>query len=152
MITQVQVGNVIYPLVEGQPLPITVGQTLRVFYQFKYKMPETSGVRIWASLYGYVYGIIARQELAQTKEMITLPKALEWSPYEGEIDINIGDVPAGIYGLICELPDYDAEEHIDDSIEVPAAPSIFEMLGPLLVLGLMAGVMSMVAPAKEGVK
>ncbi|GAI62971.1 unnamed protein product [marine sediment metagenome] len=148
-ITQVAVGNVLYPLVEGQPLPIDVGQTLRVFYAFKYKMPETNGVRIWASLYRYTMGVLDRSSQAQTKETIPLEKALEWKDYSGEIDIVVGQIGSGTYGLICELPDYDKEDHIDDCIEVTAAPSIWAMIGPLLMLGLMVGLVSMMAPMME---
>ena len=147
----VQVGNVLYPLAEGQPLTVAVGNTIKVFYGFKYKMPETTGVRIWASLYKYSLGILDRQGQAQTKETIPLEKALDWKDYSGEIDIVIGDMPAGTKGLICELPDYgaEAEHHIDDCIEVTAAPSVFEMIGPLLVIGLMAAMVGMMAPAME---
>lgn len=145
-----QVGNVVYPLAEGQLLPITVGETVRVYYAFKYKMPQTAGVRIWASLYNYTLGVLNRQEAAQTKQTITLEKALELKDYQGEIDILVGQVSAGTYGLICELPDYaGAEHHIDDCIEVPAAPSVWEMIGPLLMLGLMAMMVSMMAPMME---
>ena len=149
-IIQAQVGNI--ALTEGQPLPVNVGDTIRVFYAFNYKMPETSGVRVWASLYQ-----VTRTEKAQTKDKITLMKSLEWKPYEGEIDIDIGRVGSGTYGLICELPDYkDAEgnpveDKIEDCIEVTAAPSPWEMIGPLLILGLMAAMVSMMAPMmKEG--
>lgn len=148
-ITQAQVGNVLYPLTEGQPLPIKIGETIRVFYGFRYKLPKESGVRIWASLYNYSPGWLDRKEKAQTKETITLGKALEWEDHSGEIDIVVGDISSGTYGLICELPDYDKEEHIDDCIEVTAPPSVWEMIGPLLVIGLMAGMVSMMAPMME---
>ena len=147
--THVQVGNFIYPLTEGQPLPITVGETVRVFYAFKYKLPETADVQIWASLFKYVLGIGNRQENARTKGTITLEQALEWKDYSGEIDIVVGQVGAGTYGLICELPDYRIWNHIDDCIEVAAAPSMFEMIGPLLVIGLMAAMVGMMAPMME---
>ena len=136
---QVQVGNVLYPLVEGQPLPISVGDTLRVFHSFDYRMPNAADIRIWASLYDYTLGILNREEKAQTKQTITLEKALDWKSYSGEIDILVGDISPGIYGLICELPDYDVDNSIDDCLEVTAVPSIWDMMGPLLVLGLMAG-------------
>lgn len=142
----IQVGNVLYPLTEGEPLPVAVGDTLKVFYAFKYKMPETTDVRIWVSLYQ-----ITLTEKAQTKDEITLVKALEWKDYEGEIDIEVGEIGSGTYGLICELPDYDMEHRIDDCIEVTAAPGIFEMIGPLLVIGLMVALVALVAPKmKEG--
>jgi len=148
-IMAVQVGNAIVALDPGQPLTVSVGDTLRVFYAFNYKVAETTGVEIWASLYKYVVGILNRQEQAQKKQTITLEKAIEWRPYEGEIDIGVGDVSPGTYGLICELPKYDVEHHIDDCIEVTAPPSVWEMMGPLLVLGLMAGMVSMMAPMME---
>ena len=148
-IMQVQVGNALYPLTEGQPLPISVGETIRVFYAFRYMMPVAAGVRIWASLYRYTAGVLDRASQAQTKQTITLEQALEWKDYDGQIDIVVGDIGSGTYGLICELPDYDKEDHRDDCIEVTAAPGIFEMIGPLLVLGLMAGMFSMMAPMME---
>ena len=148
-ITEAQVGQELYPLVEAEPLPVAVGDTIKVFYAFKYKLPEKAGVRIWASLYNYAAGIINRQENAQTKQTITLEKALEFQLYEGEIDIEVGDVSSGTYGLICELLDYDVEDHIDDCIDVTAPPSMWEMIGPLLVIGLMAGMVSMMTPMME---
>lgn len=143
-ITQVQVGNLVYPLEEGQLLPIAVGDTLKVFYSFKYVMPKAGSIRVWASLW---YGL-TRVGPAQTKGSIDLEAAPVETPYEGEIDIVIGNIPAGKYGLICELPDYkDAWEKKEDCIEVTAAPSIWDSIGPLLVLGLMVGMVSMF---KEG--
>ncbi|GAJ16191.1 unnamed protein product [marine sediment metagenome] len=149
LIPQVQVGNVLYPLVEGQPLPIAVGETLRVFYSFNYRMPNAADVRIWASLYKYTLGILNRKENAQTKQTVTLEKALDWKDYSGEIDIPVGDIDPGIYGLICELPGYDVEDSIDDCLEVAAAPGIMDMIGPLLVIGLMAVMVSMMTPMME---
>lgn len=149
-IVQAQVGNVLYSLAEGQPLPIGTGETIKVFYALKYKMPEETGVKVWASLYRYTVGILDRVTQAQTKETIILEKAIEEKDYEGEIDIVVGvggglgeivGIGSGLYGLICELPDYDKEEHIDDCLEVTAPAGIFDMIGPLLVLGLMAGIM-----------
>ncbi len=151
-IVQAQVVSTIYPLAEGQLLPISAGDTLRVYYAFRYKMPEKAGVKIWASFYYYtLLGVFEREERAQTKETIILDQALEWKDYEGEIDIVNNDATPDIYGLILELPDYDEEYKIEDCLEVSAPPGIMEMVGPLLVLGLMAGMVSMMAPmAEEG--
>jgi len=149
LIPQVQVGNVLYPLVEGQPLPISVGKVLKLFYSFDYKMPEEGSVRIWASLYKYSLGILNREEKAQTKETPTLTQALDWKDYPGEIDILVGDIDPGTYGLICELPDYNVDDRIDNCLEVAAAPGIMDMMGPLLVMGLMMGMVSMMMPKME---
>ena len=150
-ITQAQVGNVLYPLTEGQPLPIKAGEVIRVFFTFKGKVPERTEVRIWASVYHYVLGVMNRQEKAQTKGVMTLESTAELTDYETSMDITIGDISSGTYGLIVELPDYDLEDHIDDCLEVAAVPGIFEMIGPLLVMGLMMGLMSMMTPMmKEG--
>lgn len=140
-ITQALVGNVLYPLTEGQPLPISVGDVIRLFYTFSYKLPERTTVRIWASLYDAPLGWLNRKEAAQTKETITLEETLEWQDYSGEIDIVIGSIGSGIYGLIVELPDYDVEARIESCLEVAAVPSVFDMIIPLLILGLMAGIM-----------
>ena len=140
----------LYPLTEGEPLPVGVGDTIKVFYAFRYKVPKESGIKIWASLYNYSPGYFDRKEAAQTKETIILEQALDWKDYSGEIEIVVGQVSPGTYGLIGELPGYtDAEHHIDDCIEVSAPPSMMEMIGPLLVVGLMAGMMSVMAPGME---
>jgi hypothetical protein len=140
----VQVGNALYPLTDGQPLPISVGETIKVFYTFKYKMPEQSSVRIWASLYRYTAGILDRSGNAQTKSTITLAKSTEWTPYQGQIDITVGSINAGLWGLIVELPDYGGmEAKIDDCIEVTAAPGVMDMLPALIMIMMMGMVMPM---------
>lgn len=152
-IANAQIGNTLYPLVEGQPLPIAVGEIIKVFYAFRYKMPKTADVGIWASVYKYSLGLLDRQGQAQTKEAITLQGTLDWKDYSGEIDIVIGDMPTDVYGLILELPGYDVEDKIDDCLEIAAAPSMWGVMGNLLMLGLLFGVVSMITPAmEEGVK
>jgi hypothetical protein len=146
-IMQVQVGNALYPLTEGQPLPISVGETIKVSYAFKYMMPEQSSVRIWASLYRYTAGILDRSGNAQTKSTITLAKSTEWTPYQGQIDITVGSIDAGLWGLIVELPDYGGmEAKIDDCIEVAAAPNILSQIMPIMIMVMMMG---MVVPMME---
>lgn len=137
-IAQVLVGNVLYSLVEGQPLPISTGETLRVYYSFKYSLPESGKIRIWASLYQYTVGILDRATQAQTKGEILLEKSLIPKEYSGTIDITIGSINSGTYGLICELPDYAEDEHLDNCLEVTGVPSIFDMIGPLLMIGMLA--------------
>ena len=147
---QVQVGNYIYPLVEGQPLLIQAGQALRVFFSFSYKVAETTTIPIWASLYQRVAGIVNRVEAAQTKTTITLDKAIVWQTFEGYVDIAIGSgVKPGIYGLIVELPGFaDADERIDDSIEVAAAPGVMDWMGPLLMIAMVG----MLAQTTQGME
>ncbi|GAI93059.1 unnamed protein product, partial [marine sediment metagenome] len=106
----------------AEVLEVKPGAKIGVPYGFRYKAPETCDVEIWASLYNYTLGILNRQEQAQTKEMITLEKALTFQIYYGEIGIVVGEVGAGTYGLICELPDYDVEDHIDNCVEVTVPP------------------------------
>lgn len=153
-INNIQVGNYTYPLVEGQLLPIAVGETIKVSHSFKYMMPETTSIKIWASLYVYnVLGQINRKGNAQTKGTIALSKALDYTLYNGEIDIIVGSLDAGKYGLLLELPDYpfdaDHEAHIDDCIQVSAAPNMFEMIIPIVGIMLMVGLMSAMMPTEE---
>lgn len=151
LITGVQVGNNIYPLTEGQPLGIRVGETIRVFFSFKYKMPERENVGIWASLYQYTAGVLNRQGKAQTKGTITLDKSIEWKDYSGYIDITIGNISAGTYGLIVELPGREnAEAKIDDCIEVAGAPDILSQILPLVIMVVLMGmVTSMMGEGEE---
>ena len=151
---QVQVGSNIYTLVGGEPLQIQAGQTLRVFFSFSYKVAEQTSVPIWASLYQGVAGIVNRVEAAQTKTTITLDRAVVWQTYQGYADINIDSgVKPGIYGLIVELPGFaDADERIDDCIEVTAAPGITEWIGPLIVIAMMGMMAQMTAGMAEGME
>ena len=152
-IAQVQVNDTIYPLVEGEPLQIKAGDVIKVYVSFRGKVAERTTVQIWASLYHYVLGVLNRQEKAQTKGTMTLEATTVLTEYQPTVDIAIGDVSAGTYGLIVELPDYNLQAKIDDCLEVAAEAGIFDMIGPLLVLGLMMGLMSMVSPMmKEGVE
>lgn len=144
-ITQLAVGNQAIPLGEGEALQLAVGDTLRVFYGFNYKVAETTDIQVRAALYRYTAGILDRSPLALTTETITLDKALTFQPYSGEIDIVIGQVGSGLWGLICELPDYDVEQHLDDCLDVTAPPSMMDMIGPILILGLMAAMIPMIA-------
>lgn len=138
---------------EGQPLQIQAGQGLRVFFSFSYKVVEQTAVPIRAALYLKV-PVIGRAAIkdARTETTITLDKSIDWRTYEGQIDIDIGSgVKAGVYGLGVESPGFEgAGDYIDDCIEVTAAPSMFELIGPILVIGLMAAMVSMITPAMEG--
>jgi len=151
---QVQVGSNIYTLVEGQPLQIQAGQTLRVFFSFSYKVAEQTSVPIWASLYQRVAGAVNRAEAAQTKTTITLDAAIAWQTYQGQIDIAVGSgVKPGIYGLIVELPGFkDADERIDDCIEVMAAPGMMEWIGPLIMIAMMGMMAQMMGGMAEGME
>ncbi len=149
---QVQLGNNLYSLVEGQPLPIQAGQTLRVFFSFRYKVADTVTVPIWASLYQKVVGVVNRVELAQTKGTITLDATTDWQTYQGQIDIAISsEVQPGVYGLIVELPGFDdAKEQIDNCIEVTGAPGMMEWIGPLMMIAMMGMMVQMMTGMSEG--
>ena len=150
----VQVGNYIYPLVEGQPLQIQAGQTLRVFFAFTYKVAETIDARIWVALYTK-FPVTGRRmvvEGAERESIITLDKAMDWQTYQGHIDFSIGSgVKASVYGLGLELPDFknDAGDYIDDCIEVIAAPGMMEMLGPLIMIAMMGMMVPMLTGMPE---
>ena len=151
---QVQVGSNVYELVEGQPLQIQSGQTLRVFYSFSYKVAETSSVPVWGSLYQKTLGIVNRVGQAQTKTTITLDTSLAWQTYQGQIDITVGsDVKAGIYGLIVELPGFEnAEARVDDCIEVIQSSGITEWIGPLIMIAMMGMMVQMASGMSQDTK
>jgi len=151
---QVHVGGNIYTLVEGQPLQIQAGQTLRVFFSFSYKVAETTTIPIWASLFQRIAGMVNRVEAAQTKTTITLDTAIAWQTCQGYVDIAIGSgVKAGLYGLIVELPGFEeAEESIDECIEVTAAPGMTEWVGPLIMIAMMGMMAPMMGEMAEGME
>ena len=153
-IGQVQIGNTLYPLTEGQPLPIKAGDVIKVFFTIRGRVPQDTEVEIWASVYHYALGLLNKQEMAQTKGTTVLEATVEIKDYERVVDINIGEIVpgSGLYGIIVELRGYEdvegnpMEAKIPDCLEFTATPGIFEMIGPLLVLGLMMGLMSMITP------
>lgn len=145
----VQVGNHLYTLSKGQVLQIPAGQTLRVHYSFIYKVVEPTSIPVWGSLYRYTAGFLDRSAKAQTKMSVTLEPATEWQIYQGYIDIAIDPgIDKGLWGLIIEAPGFaNAEDKIDDCIEVTEAAGIQEWLGPLLVIGLLGMLMQTLGPA-----
>ncbi len=142
---QVQVGGNVYTLAEGQPVQVQAGQTIRVFFSFKYKVADQTSVPVWASLYQYTVGVVDRVAWAQTKGTVTLEKSIDWQVYQGQIDIAVGSGgKAGLYGLTAEIPGFkDAEAKIDNCIEVAAAPGLMDMITPMLLMLLMMGMMQM---------
>ncbi len=157
---QVQIGNFIYPLVEGQPLPIKAGDIIKVFFTITGRVPQDTEVEIWASVYHYALGLLNKQEKAQTKGTTILEGTVEFKDYERAADINIGEIVpgSGLYGLIVELRGYEdaegnpIEAKIADCLEFTATPSIWDMLPSLIGIGLMVFMMSMITPMmKEGV-
>jgi len=148
-VSNVQVGNFIYPLVAEQPLLIAVGDTLKVNYSFKYSLTKNTSIRIWASLYVYnALGQLNRLGGAQTKKTIDLTATTVPMLYNGEIDIVVGNISAGKFGLLLELPDYpfdaDHEVHIDNCLEITAIPNIWSMLGDLIPLIIMMLAMNLI--------
>lgn len=105
-----------------ETLKIEVGQTIKVPFGFRYKAPETTSVKIWASLYKYSFGMLDRQGQAQTKETIMLEQSLIWKTYYSEINIIVGELDVGKYGLIVELPDYGIGVRIDNFAELSKVP------------------------------
>lgn len=160
-ITQAQVGNVLYPLVEGQPLSVVTGDVLKIFFGFRYKIDETSDVAIWASLYKKYTARIDRADDAQTKTVITLEKTFEWKEVSGEIDILIpkvsgalgglitGGIDEGLWGLIVELPDYNVDGRIENCIEAIAPPGLFDTIGQLIPMLILVMIMGMIMPLME---
>jgi len=139
MTTQIAIGQ-ITPLV--QPLPIRVGQTLRVRYSFSYKVAETTSIELQASLFVRRAGVIDRVNYALAKQTITLDRSLEWKTYSGEIDIVIqSGIRAGVYGLIVDIPRYEVSAVLDNVVRVIGID-----LEGLISLGLVLGLVGMMVP------
>jgi len=148
---QLQVGNSLYTLAEGEPVKIQPGQKVRVLYSFSYKVADTASLLVWGSLYTRNLGAVNRIELAQTKTTITLDKALTWQTYQSSIEIDVGaGIKAGLYGLIVEFPGFEnAQAMIDDCIEVAGAPSISDMLPALMAVMMLGMIMPMMEEAES---
>lgn len=150
---QVQSESNISVLVEGQPLKIEAGRKLTVLYSFSYKVADTVSVPLWASLYRYTLGNLDRSSGAQTKTSISLERSIDWSTYQGQVDITPGSIDAGLWGLIIEIPGFeDAGAKIDDCIEIAAAPGITGWIEPLILIAMMGMMAQMAAPVSQGFK
>ncbi len=134
-------------LAGGEKVQVSPGDTLRVNYSFRYRIATT--VSLWASLYLYSAGILNRVSGAQEKSAVTLTESTEWQDYPGQIDITIGNIGSGSFGLIVEMPAIPGmEAKIDDCIEVVPAPGITEWIGPLIMIAVM-GMMMRMMPREE---
>jgi len=136
---QIAIGNQLIALAPGQVVTVMPGQTIRVFYSFNYKVPETISVEVRACLYRRIFGVIDRIAAALSTQTIVLEKSREWKHYQGQIDILIGQVGAGRYGLICEIPKYDIAAYIDNVVEVRVVGwrELIGMIGVILALGVV---------------
>lgn len=132
---------------------VVIGETWRVSVSFKYVVPNNITVTLQACPYTYLVGILNRVDSCCGQSNINLVATATTLPKEATVDIYFtpkgeGGIADGTYGLIVEILGTDAEAHIDDYIIVSGnPPSIWEMIGPLLIMGLMVGMMAMM---KEG--
>ena len=144
-------------LASGQVVELSIGDTLRVVVDYSYTISQTTTFTLRCGLYRRIAGVLNRIESVRNEKNIILERALTPVSKEESVDVLIigeaeGGVADGTYGLIAEILGTDAEVHYDDCISVSGNPvGLTEMIGPLLVLGLMVGMVSMMAPMmKEG--
>ena len=132
-------------LAAGEQVELAPGDTLCVSCSFKYVVAQAVTVVLWASL-----GLGIGRDIESFEE-ISLEATLTPKTWEGDIDIPIpSGKTAGTYWLRAEIEGYpETQTTIPDAAVISGVPGVFEMIGPLLVLGLMAGMMSMMAPAME---
>ena len=143
MIVQTSLGA----LASGQKIELSPGDILRISISFKYTVAESTTVVLWASL-----GLGIGRDI-ETKEEISLEAAITPKTWEGSIDLTVPQgVTAGTYWLRAEIEGYpETQVTLPDAVVITAPPSPIEMVGPLLVLGLMAAMVSQMAPMmKEG--
>jgi len=132
-------------LLAGEQVELAPGDVLRVSCSFKYKVAEAITVVLWASL-----GLGIGRDIESFEE-ISLEATLTPKTWEGDIDILIpSGKTAGTYWLRAEIEGYpDTQTTIPDAAVISGVPSMMEMVGPLLAMGLMAGMVSMMAPTME---
>lgn len=140
----------------GEKVELSVGDTLEVSVSFKYTVAENTMVTLRACPYQYTVGVLDRigGSCGENRE-VELEATLTPKTKEAVVEMPIvpaseGGIENGTYGLIAEVLGTDAEDHIDDCLVISGnPPSMMEMIGPILVLGLMAGMMSMMAPMMQ---
>lgn len=144
-------------LASGQVIELSVGDILQVWVSFKYVVAEDTVVTLRACPYRYALGVLDRIGGSCGEADIELERSTTAKLKEAAVDMPIvpateGGVADGTYGLIAEILGTDIEDHIDDCLVISGNPAgVFDMIGPLLVMGLMMGIMSMMTPMmKEG--
>jgi len=132
-----------------EPKNFTVGDTIRVTASFLYTVGADTSVTVQAGPYHYIAGILDRIGSCFGKTEVSLPKALTPTEKQFTIDFTLkaqDGIAAGTYGLLVEIPGTDFNVKQDGVLVVAAAPSMWGALVPLIFLGLMVGMVSMMAP------
>ena len=144
--------------VPSEKISLQPGQVLRVFFAFNYKYRGDEPIRI--TLHGFIgsrqpYGTF--QSVADDRVTIDLAPSVEFTPWEGAVDIatgggflGIGKTPEGTYDLmvrIDEFPDVYAE--VAGCVDIVSGAS--DMTG-MLNMVMMLAMLGMVVPMMtEGV-
>ena len=149
-ITQIQIGDTFHSLAEGELVEIKEGDTIRVYFSFRGRVPVKTEVSVWASVYHMVAGFVNRQEWAQSKGITTLEASGTFVDYSTTIDIHVTKpITSGEFGLLLEFPDYDLSDMTGACLYVYAPPSILDMIPLLIVVMMMSMMMNMMSGAFE---
>jgi hypothetical protein len=138
----------------GEQVTVAPGDTLRVIVTFDYTVSVDASVILRAAPYAYTLGILNRVDKCVTEETVQLPRALDPTSKEATVDIFVlpaadGGPKDGTYGLIAEIPGYDASQNIDDAIVIAGNPEgITELIAPMMMLMMMGMMMGMVKDIK----
>jgi len=143
-------------LAAGEQVQLNVGDTLEISVSFKYTVAENTMVTLRACPYQYTLGVLDRiggscgENPDVELEATLTPKTKETTVEMPIVPAAEGGIEDGTYGLIVEILGTDAEDHIDDCLVISGNPtSMMAMVGPLLALGLLAGMVSMMTPMME---
>lgn len=134
-----------------------VGDTIRVTASFVYTVGSDTSVTVQAGPYHYIAGVLDRIGACFGSTSVSLPKTTEPTEKQFTIDfkltpasiIGTGGIQAGTYGLIVELPGTDFNAKQDSVLIVASGAGVLDMIGPLLILGIMMFMMSQMTPMME---
>lgn len=141
----VNITNLI-ALEAGKRIPLNPGDILVVEYSFNYTAIQGADVDLWVSL-----GIGIGRDI-EGFASLHLDKALIPKIFSGtfELAIPTSGKTNGTYWMKVEVNG--TEITIPDAVVISGMtmlPDIFQQIGPLLVFGLMIGMMSMITPKEE---
>ena len=151
-------GSWIILAIPSEKISLQPGQVLRVFFAFNYKYRGDEPIRI--TLHGFIGSRQPDgtfQSVADDRVTIDLAPSVEFTPWEGAVDIatgggflGIGKTPEGTYDLmvrIDEFPDVYAE--VAGCVDIVSGAS--DMTG-MLNMVMMLAMLGMVVPMMtEGV-
>lgn len=143
-------------LASGNPVEISVGETLRVSCSFKYRVAQDMLISLWACPYQRRLGIRDLIQSCRGETNVTLEATTVLTLKEVVVDClfipaSEGGIGDGTYGLVAEIEGTDIKEEIDNCLTVSGNPkSAWGAIMDIIPLMMIMMMFSMMTPMMKG--